>query len=152
VRLADLILHVRDAADPQVIEQGRVVEKTLRRIGIEGADAPVVIEVWNKIDLKPEVRSRILPEIADSRVALSALSGRGVDELLALLHRWLESRMVEMRLVVSAADGKTLAWCHERGHVIRQREKNGVIHLTVRLPSAAAARLARSEGLDRITA
>jgi len=150
VRQADLILHVRDASDPQAVAQGKVVIETLRRLGIEGPDAPTIIEVWNKVDRKPAVRSRLLPGIAGSRVAVSALTGEGVDELRALLRRWLETRMVERRLVVAASDGRTLAWCHEHGRVLHRRQEGGRIHLSVRLPAAAAARLERVGGVDRV--
>ncbi len=151
VRQADLIVHVRDAADAQVIEQGKVVVETLKQIGIDGDNAPPVIEVWNKVDLKPEIRSRVTEELSGSRMAVSALTGKGVDDFLLLLRDWLESRMTELNLTIAAADGKTLAWCHEHGHVIRQREGKGVIHLIVHLPSASAARLVCKDGLNRLS-
>jgi len=115
---ADLIIHVRDASDPQVREQGKVVEATLRELGLEGDVMPPVIEVWNKTDLAPRVRSRIKPEIGGSRVALSALTGAGIDKLLDVLCDWLEAQMVEISLTLDVADGKGLAFCYEHGTVL----------------------------------
>ncbi len=143
---ADLILHVRDASDPEAVAQGRVVEATLRDLGLTGDLMPPVIEVWNKTDLAPRVRSRITPEIADSRVAISARTGKGVNELRALLARWLESGMREVTLRIPAADGKALALCHRKGRVLRQECRGDVMELTVRLRPADLARL--PEGVD----
>jgi len=149
---ADLIIHVRDASDPQVQEQGKVVEATLREIGLEGDMMPPVIEVWNKTDLAPRVRSRIKPETDGSRVALSALTGAGIDKLLDVLCDWLEAQMVEISLTLDAADGKALAFCHEHGRVIHQHHSDDEIEVTVRLPSAAASRLKCENGKHHLLA
>ncbi len=138
---ADLIMHVRDAADAQVREQGKVVEATLREIGLEGDAMPPIIEVWNKTDLAPRVQSRILRNIDGSRVALSALTGVGIDALMDVLRDWLEAQMEEVTLTVDATDGKTLAYCHAHGRVLHQRCSGGVVKITVRLSPASSARL-----------
>ncbi|MDQ6971860.1 MAG: GTPase HflX [Mariprofundaceae bacterium] len=147
---ADLIVHVRDAADSQVLEQGKVVEETLQAIMSEDGsggrgdgdeDMPARIEVWNKTDLAPQIHSRITADIRDSRVALSAVTGDGVAELLSLLRDWLERYMVELDLRIPAANGKALAWCHANGRVLRQRSEGETMLLTVRLSEAAAGRI-----------
>lgn len=48
---ADLILHVRDASDPESANQKAVVEATLIELGLDGDNAPPVIEALNKTDL-----------------------------------------------------------------------------------------------------
>jgi len=147
---ADLIVHVRDASDEQVIEQGRVVDETLRMIMGEGwvdggsEDAMGMaprIEVWNKLDLAPQVVSRINPDIDGSRVALSAVTGQGVDELLALLRDWLESNMGEEELRISASNGRALAWCHAHGLILCQKNDGEDMLLTVRMSRAALGRI-----------
>jgi len=147
---ADLIIHVRDAADPEVREQGKVVEATLREIGLEGDTMPPVIEVWNKTDLAPQVKSRILQNIDGSRVALSALTGTGIDALKDVLRDWLEMQMEEVTLTVDAADGKTLAYCHAHGRVLHQHRFDDIIEITVCLPSASSSRLKSINGLYRL--
>jgi len=143
---ADLIVHVRDASDPQVIEQGKVVNDTLHMIMGEGwvdggSEMPPRIEVWNKTDLAPQVVSRITPDIDGSRMALSAVTGKGVDELLALLRDWLESHMGEEVMRIPVADGKALAWCHANGRVLHQEGDGDDMLLTVRMSRAALGRL-----------
>jgi len=142
---ADLIVHVRDAADAQVIEQGKVVEATLREIGLDGDAMPPLIEVWNKLDLAPQVKSRRTADIDGSRVAVSAITGEGVDQLLALLRDWIESRMTAVSLRIPVEDGKTLAWCHAHGRVIDQQpdqQSDGeMMLLRVHLSRADVARV-----------
>ncbi len=143
---ADLIVHVRDASDSQVIEQGKVVDETLHMIMGEGwvdgsSEMPPRIEVWNKTDLAPQVKSRITPDIDGSRVAVSAVTGNGLDELLGLLRDWLESHMGEEKLRIPIADGKTLAWCHANGRVLSQESDGDEMLLTVRMSRAALGRL-----------
>jgi len=142
---ADLILHVRDASDSQVVEQGRVVNETLQMIMGEGwadggSEMPPCIEVWNKTDLAPQVMSRITPDIDGSRVALSAATGKGVDELLTLLRDWLESHMTQTQLRIPAANGRALAWCHANGRVLEQQHDGDDMLLTVRMSRAALGR------------
>lgn len=130
---ADLILHVRDAADAQVVEQGRVVDETLARIGLQGDAMPPIIEVWNKVDLAPNIQSRLNPEIGGSRVAMSALDGTGMDRLMDLLCRWYEQGLIEMELKLDQGDGKSLAYCYEHGRVISKKLDEGGVHVRVRL-------------------
>ena len=147
---ADLILHVRDASDPQVIEQGEVVVGTLKQIGVKGDEAPPVIEVWNKLDLVPQIKSTVRDEITGSRVALSALTGAGVDTLLGLLRDWLETRMLELSLTVAAADGRTLAYCHEHGRIIRRKTHADTVELTLMMTPRDAGRIKKYNGLHRL--
>jgi len=139
---ADLILHVRDAADPESANQKAVVEKTLVEMGLDGDTAPPVIEVLNKIDVVPQVRSTITEAIAGSRVATSALTGAGLDELLQLLSKWCEMDMQEFTLKLPASDGKSLAYCHEHGRVLSQELEGDQLKLTVRMTAKHAGKLA----------
>src|SRR5262245_30943724 len=94
VAAADLILHVRDIAHPDSEAQAADVEGVLDTLGLAEPDSPPRIEVWNKLDLlSAEERKELLGE-ADRRddvIALSALTGEGIDHLReaisALLHK-----------------------------------------------------------------
>ncbi len=138
---ADLILHVRDASDPGSADQKLVVEETLAQLGLDGDNAPPIVEVLNKVDLVPQTRSRITEEIAGSRMATSAVTGVGVDELLNLLTRWCEQNSEEFTLQLPLADGKTVAYCHEHGRVLSQRVEGDELVLTVRMSSKYASKL-----------
>src|SRR3569623_3531940 len=47
---ADIILHVRDVANPDTAPQARDVLKVLGDLGVSAEETPI-IEVWNKLDL-----------------------------------------------------------------------------------------------------
>jgi len=138
---ADLILHVRDASDPGSADQKLVVEDTLAQLGLDGDNAPPIVEVLNKIDLVPQTRSKITEEIAGSRVATSALTGEGIDELLKLLSVWCEQDSEEFTLQIPLSDGKTVAYCHAHGRVLSQKVENDQLMLTVRMSSKHASKV-----------
>lgn len=138
---ADLILHVRDASDPGSADQKVVVEETLAQLGLDGDDAPPVIELLNKIDLVPQMRSKITKEIVGSRVAISALTGQGTDALLKLLTDWCEQDSQEFILHIPLSDGKTLAYCHAHGRVLEQKVEGDQLMLTVRMSSRHASKV-----------
>ena len=83
---ADLLLHVVDAASPELAEQMREVERVLGEIGA-GEVAQIV--VFNKIDRLDETeRPRLLVDSIElaggrrvPRVFVSAVSGEGLDGL-----------------------------------------------------------------------
>ena len=86
VLAADLILHVRDISHPETEEQAEDVAEILGSLGVdEDVD---LIEVWNKIDaLSADTRAAL--RRTDARTqgvqAVSALSGEGLDDLIAAI-------------------------------------------------------------------
>jgi len=147
---ADLILHVRDAADPMYVEQGKVVNETLEEIGVFGDAAPPIVEVLNKRDLVPALKSHRAEQFGGSRIAVSAISGEGVDELIELLRDWLEQDMQEHVWRISVADGRTLAYCHQHGRIVGQQVDGDMLQLIVRMADKAAARIVTEDGVSHV--
>jgi len=139
---ADLILHMRDVSDPETVTQKQVVEETLVELGLEGDDAPPVVEVLNKIDLAPHICSTIVEDIAGSRVALSAITGEGVEDLTQLLRDWMEAGMETMQLTIALSDGKTLAYCHQYGRILSQDVQDDSLSVVVKIPAKYVEKLA----------
>ena len=87
---ADLLLHVVDAASPQLPEQMAEVERVLAEIGAE--QVPQVL-VYNKVDLLEDSRRsrvdrdlmEIRPGLQRHRVFVSAATGQGLDALRAVI-------------------------------------------------------------------
>ena len=83
---AELLLHVVDAASPQLAEQAAEVERVLGEIGAEGV--PQIL-VYNKCDLLPESQQpraasdwlELHPGLRRRRVFVSARTGQGLDVL-----------------------------------------------------------------------
>ena len=91
VTAADVIVHVRDIANPDTLAQKRQVLDVLADLGLmgeEGGEPTIpIIEAWNKWDLlDPEAAADLSEQIAvrpdEVIVPLSALTGEGTDALL----------------------------------------------------------------------
>jgi len=132
---ADLILHVRDIADSESQHQKVVVESTLQQLGLDGDDAPPMIEVLNKCDLAPHITSTITPDIHGSRLAISAINGDGIDELSAFLRRWTRRDWTMQTLRIPASDGARIAWCHQHGEVESLTTEDDQVIIRCLLPS-----------------
>ncbi|GGB98371.1 GTPase HflX [Novosphingobium endophyticum] len=136
VTAADLILHVRDIANPDTDAQKRQVLDVLDDLGVlgeegvddgEGASDPgiPVIEVWNKWDLLGPARSKELREVIAHResetiVPLSAMTGDGCEHLLEVMGGALTHGAKLYSFVLPAADGQRIAFLHARGEVVTE--------------------------------
>jgi GTP-binding protein HflX len=136
VASADLLVHVRDMAHPDRAAQKEDVDDVLASLGLADEGAPPRIEAWNKIDLvAPEERDRLIEEAKrrDDVVAISAISGEGIDELRAVLADALRSGEQEYSIRLPASAGDRIAWLHSRGEVLDQRVEGEEVELSVRL-------------------
>ncbi|WP_337847012.1 GTPase HflX [Sphingomonas sp.] len=116
---ADLLIHVRDIAHPDSEAQRDDVESVLKDIGVSG-ETPR-FEAWNKFDLlDAERRTEVLAEAAkrDDVLAVSALSGDGVDTLIDRVAARLTLGHRRYRVTLDAADGAGAAWLHQHGEVV----------------------------------
>ena len=144
---ADLILHVRDIAHPESDAQCADVKSVLADLGIDTVPAEShILEVWNKIDLlSDDERSAQLAQAGFAErvpVAISALSGEGMDALLAAIDVRLGAADGLLDVVVPASDGRTLAWLYEETDVIsRGANADGDSLLQLRIPSEKLERL-----------
>ncbi len=144
VAAADIILHVRDVAHPDSTAQRNDVNAVLDEM-TEGPDAALdggwrgrCIEVLNKADLLggPEaIASR-----AAGGIAVSALTGEGLDILRAALDSRLAESMVTERFELPSEDGSRLAWLYRHGEVLERVDGEDSIQLTVRISPANRAR------------
>ncbi|MDE2405533.1 MAG: GTPase HflX [Sphingomonadales bacterium] len=128
---ADLILHVRDIANPDTAAQKKQVLAVLGDLGVlEGeGDAPraPIVEVWNKLDLLDADRVEELRDQAEAAgeglvLPVSALTGEGCAELLAAVGHLLTGDAREHVFELAAADGQRLAWLHAHGEILSDEE------------------------------
>ncbi len=136
---ADLLLHVVDVTHPHVMNQVQAVEETLAELD---ATTKPIVTALNKIDrlANPTEISRRLDEFPNS-VAISALTGMGLDDLLACLRRVLLSSMVVVDVVVPYSRGDLVALFHKAGIIERETHVTEGTHLKGWLPPEIAARL-----------
>ncbi|MCH8685260.1 GTPase HflX [Pedomonas mirosovicensis] len=133
---ADIVLHVRDISHPDTEAQKQDVMSVLDEMGVLEDGGPVIVEILNKVDqLPPEARASVegLAARDDNVLAVSALTGEGVDTLLARLGDYLyaHARLYDMDLDVS--DGRRLAWLYNNGDVLERRDEGETVHVRVRL-------------------
>jgi GTP-binding protein HflX len=150
VASADLILHVRDIAHPDSEAQAEDVEAVLTALGLAEEEGPPRLEVWNKIDqLHALERAEQLGEAArrGNVVAVSALTGEGLDMLREAIAKELHSGSQTHHLQLAAGDGPRIAWLHSRGDVIEQRSEGDQLHLAVKLSPENWARFQRLESV-----
>lgn len=143
VEAADLILHVRDLAHEDSKAQREDVATVLGEMGIDVDTDDRILEVLNKVDLLPADDPRRLEAERSGTIAISALTGEGVPELLAEIHRRLSRLRETLDVSVDITDGKTIAWLHEHGQVIERRDDDAQAHIRVSLAPADIARLER---------
>jgi GTPase len=156
---ADVILHVRDISHEDSDAQCADVKSVLAELGIDADNSDGgrqrVYEVWNKADLVDPDKRLVLvnsakrqPRVARPRI-VSALTGQGIDELLAMLERQLAAAHVELGLSIDAADGRGLNWIYENSEVLTRLEgEDGRLDLTVRAAPERADALRRKFGID----
>ncbi|MBQ8415895.1 MAG: GTPase HflX [Clostridia bacterium] len=88
---ADALIIVIDASDPEHPEQIKVTEELLRELGASGKPT---LYVFNKCDLGAEEFSRASVDVSEENVqtvAVSAKTGKGLDQLLTALQALLMS-------------------------------------------------------------
>jgi GTP-binding protein HflX len=125
VTAADVIVHVRDMANPDNAMQKRQVLEVLGELGvIEGEGGPStipIIEAWNKLDLLSDEQREALAAAAEGRhevVLMSAETGEGMAALEECLAGTLTASHRRFVLDLPLADGAGAAWLHQHGDVI----------------------------------
>jgi GTP-binding protein HflX len=125
--VADLVLHVVDAAQPQeeVVEQMHAVDSVLAEIG---AGALPTLIVLNKVDELDALGRRRLANRFPDGVQVSALTGEGLDTLRARIAERFAERYEDVRLLIPHAQGAKLAELYDLGAPIEERrdEAEGV--------------------------
>ncbi len=130
---ADLIVHVRDISHADSDEQARDVASILGELGV--SETTPLIEVWNKIDRLDEARRAALAvktEREPDIFSLSALTGGGVDTLLAAVSAALDEERFELDLHLGFDEGKRRAWLFQQGVVESEEQVEDGYRLHVR--------------------
>lgn len=136
---ADLLVHVIDAAQPQVEEQINAVEAVLRELGAQGKP---VLAVLNKTDLELGRRQAArLGERFRHVVAISAATGEGTDALCQAIADLLRDRVMHVHLRIPVTDGRSLAAIHANGKVLAQKISGRHLQIEAIVPAAFAIAL-----------
>ena len=140
---ADLILHVRDISHPETAEQAADVADILASLGV-GPDVPMV-EVWNKLDLVDAAQIDGLLVQAANRAGVypvSALTGAGLQALLAAVSSAFDEAKTEAVVQVPFADGRRYAWLQAQSVVLAEAQTDDGWQISVRWTARQAGRFA----------
>jgi GTP-binding protein HflX len=135
---ADLLLHVVDITHPNVREQARTVGQVLEEIG--ASQKPLLVAL-NKVDLldNPQ-QARLIAGQHAKAVAVSALYGRGLADLLAAIEDILVQQMVRVRARIPYAESELLALIHRHGVVQHEQHDPSEVLIEGRVPLALVSR------------
>jgi GTP-binding protein HflX len=135
----DYLVHVVDctAADPE--GQISAVREVLSEIG--AAHLPELL-VFNKCDAEPDVAKNLVHRHEGS-VAVSAISGEGIDGFLHELSDRLRALSKVVELLIPYDRGDLLAAVHREGEVLSTEHDDDGVRVRARLADASAGRLAQ---------
>ena len=130
---ADLLLHVVDVSHPQAEEQITAVDAVLKEIG---ADGKPTLMVFNKIDQlngNGDVLTRFM-EKHPQAVAISAVDGEGITNLIAELGSQLRPSREFVELAIPHDRADVIARLHELGHVVQRNYNGAKARFKARIP------------------
>ena len=140
--LADLVLHVADASQPdeRLEETIHAVEAVLTGIGADELPRELVL---NKVDLVDPLRLRRLRNRFPEALQISAERGKGLDALRARIAERFADRFRPVRLLVPYGEGRVLTELYDLGAPIEERadRADGVL-VHARLPEREIPRFA----------
>ncbi|MCB0114098.1 MAG: GTPase HflX, partial [Caldilineaceae bacterium] len=142
---ADLLLHVVDASHPNADEQVAAVEEVLEELG--AGDKPVITAL-NKVDRLDLAHAETAAWLETAKtdypnaIAISALRGAGVDELLNFIDERLRQDMVHVRILIPYQNGDLVSLFHQYGHVEQEEYTGEGTIMEGRMPTSMAGRFA----------
>jgi GTP-binding protein HflX len=114
--LADFLVHLLDATQPEIFAFHRTTMEVLAELG---APEKKILTVFNKIDLLPD-RSALNPlrrHFPDA-LFISTVTGEGLDELAHHMEQQLSDRFERVELVLPADRADLLSGLHRIGQVL----------------------------------
>jgi GTP-binding protein HflX len=134
---ADLLVHVVDVSGPDAAGNIAAVHEVLGEIG--AGDVPELV-AFNKVDLVSDDAVARLLERWPGSVAFSAVTGEGVDGLIATVGDRLRSLTHVVELVIPYERGDLLAAAHRSGEILDERPGEGGMCLRARFDDASLGR------------
>jgi GTPase len=133
--LADLIVHVVDASEPEerrIIDM-QAVDGVLEEIG--AGEKPRLL-VLNKTDLLSEDERHEVSISHPDAVLVSALAGEGLDELRERIEQSFAETLTEVELLIPYSQGGRLHELHEVAGELERTDGPDGVRVHARVPSA----------------
>jgi GTPase len=134
---ADLLLHIVDISHPNALDQFQAVQETLEEIG---ADHIPMVTALNKADqLNHPENARETLQGFSKAVAISALEGAGITDLLHLIREELFEAYSPIHVRLPYKQGALISLFHELGQVERVEHERGGVVMQGRIPGRLLA-------------
>ena len=128
---ADLLIHVVDAANPDVLKQIDSVKHVLADIGC--GEKPI-LTVLNKVDVVRNIGDLEMVEtLFPDSVSISAKTGFGLDDLAKAVTTRHRGNELVLRVVSSQSNGKVQSFLRAHGHILNERYTDNSIVIDARL-------------------
>ena len=136
---ADLLLHLVDLTSPQFEEHIEVVRQVLVEIG---AGAITTVLVPNKIDTAQDLPLAQLKNHDVTEICpISALTGQGIDRLLATVGAILDERKERFHGIFSPAQGALIAMLRDRGRIVQETYREDGVYVTAMVTPKLAGQM-----------
>lgn len=133
--LADVLVLVGDASSPDMLSQHAVVEDVLAKLNATGQPR---IDVLNKCDNAPAEEFAPLPHA----VRISAMTGEGIDDLLAAIAKALRGSECKVSVLVPFDQYAVIGEIRQQGRVLSEEYLENGTKVTAMMEPAAYGRLA----------
>jgi GTP-binding protein HflX len=133
--VADFLIHVLDASQPEVMEFYNTTMSVLTDLG---ADTKQMLIVFNKVDKVGEPSALVaLRRHFPDAVSVSALTGEGMDELVERVSEFVARGTMTVELRLPAARADLLARLHRDGTVRDLQYDNEFTTVVATIPTRA---------------
>ena len=128
---ADLLLHIVDVSNPDVLQQIESVNQVLAEIGC--GEAPS-LEVFNKVDIVKKIGElEMLQTLFPDAVCISAKTGFGLEQLNeAVLAKYKGAELL-LRLICSQSNGRVQSFLRAYGQIIKEQYSDSSVLIDARL-------------------
>ncbi|MEZ4683841.1 MAG: GTPase HflX [Caldilineaceae bacterium] len=142
---ANVLLHVVDLSHANMDEQVGAVEEVLEEL--EAGDKTVItaLNKLDRVDLSdPDEQARLEEALAayPNAVAVSALTGEGLDDLRTVIDEVLYNQMAPVDVLIPYSHGELVSFFHQYGFVEAEEHTADGTHLSGRMPVELAGRFA----------
>ncbi len=136
---ADIILLVVDASDPTFQEHLDVAKSVLQDLD---ASAKPTLTIFNKIDLLADGSiAENLAQHVDNSIAISAVTGTNLPQLLQLVAQMFSSRRERVKLIIPQSHPELIHLVQQRGNVLEKRYEDGNVIVVAEVDRRLAAHL-----------
>lgn len=128
VLAADIVVHVRDLANPNHSQQQKDVIDVLKNLGLENIETQNnYLEVWNKIDILDDAGRFFVDENARRSPAIipvSAISGEGCNAFLKAIDEKLSEDHKLAEIKIHCSNGQMIAWLYDNSEVLSVKNQS----------------------------